>query len=63
VHDIQADYRFNEGIKAYLGINNLRDREPDATYLNTPIGARGRFVYMGISADFENLSSLANPFR
>lgn len=41
VHDIQADYSFNEGIKAYLGINNIRDREPDVTYLNTPVGARG----------------------
>lgn len=63
VHDIQADYAFDSGIKAYIGVNNLRDREPDATYLNTPIGARGRFVYMGLSAEFENLSRLANPFR
>ncbi|MDO9519346.1 MAG: TonB-dependent receptor [Pseudohongiella sp.] len=63
VHDIQADYRFNDGIKGYFGINNIRDREPDATYLNTPIGARGRFFYMGLSAEFENLRSLSNPFR
>ena len=29
VHDIQADYSFNEGIKAYLGVNNVADRKPD----------------------------------
>lgn len=63
VHDVQADYQFNEGIKAYLGVNNLADREPDLTYLNTPIGARGRFFYMGISAEFDSIRSIANPFR
>jgi outer membrane receptor protein involved in Fe transport len=63
VHDIQADYSFNEGIKAYLGVNNVADRKPDLTYLNTPIAARGRFFYMGISAEFENLSSIPGLFR
>lgn len=62
VHDIQADYAFSEGLNAYLGVNNVGDREPDLTYLNTPIGARGRFFYMGISANFENLRDI-NPFR
>lgn len=63
LHDIQADYRFNEGLNAYIGVNNLADREPDLTYMNTPVGARGRFFYMGISAEFENLRSIGNPFR
>ncbi len=63
VHDIQAEYRFNEGLKAYVGVNNLADREPDLTYLNTPVSARGRFVYMGLSAEFSSLPSLSNPFR
>ncbi len=62
VHDIQADYTFNDGLKAYLGVNNIRDREPDATYLNVPVGARGRFVYMGVSAEFENLRNIGNVF-
>jgi outer membrane receptor protein involved in Fe transport len=58
VHDIQADYRFNEGLRAYLGVNNLSDRLPDVTYLNVPVGARGRYVYMGLSASFESLSGI-----
>lgn len=62
VHDIQADYKFSEGISAYLGVNNVGDREPDLTYLNTPIGARGRFFYMGVSADFQSMQDI-NPFR
>ncbi|ALO46368.1 TonB-dependent receptor domain-containing protein [Pseudohongiella spirulinae] len=63
VHDIQAEYAFNEGLKAYLGANNVGDRKPDATYLNTPVSARGRFVYMGLSANFANIRDIANPFR
>jgi iron complex outermembrane recepter protein len=62
-HDVQGEYRFNEGLKAYLGINNLTNRKPDLTYLNTPISARGRFVYLGLSANFANLRSISNPFR
>lgn len=58
VHDIQADYRFNEGLRAYLGVNNLTDELPDRTYLNVPVGARGRYVYMGMSASFESLTGI-----
>jgi len=56
VHDIQADYRFSEGLRAYAGVNNLSDRMPDVTYLNVPVGARGRVVYLGLNVSFESLS-------
>lgn len=62
VHDIQANYDFYNGIEVYLGVNNIADREPDLTYLNTPIGAKGRYFYMGLTANFEDMSNL-NPFR
>jgi len=62
VHDIQASYSFNSGWEAYLGVNNLTKQEPDPTYLNLPVGPRGRVFYLGLSADFESLTSL-NPFR
>lgn len=62
VHDIQASYDFYNGIEVYAGVNNIANREPDPTYLNTPIGAKGRFFYMGLTANFETLTSL-NPFR
>ncbi|MBT8148094.1 MAG: TonB-dependent receptor [Gammaproteobacteria bacterium] len=62
VSDIQANYSFNNGIDVYLGINNLTKQEPDRSYLNLPVGPRGRVVYLGLSADFESLTSL-NPFR
>jgi iron complex outermembrane recepter protein len=63
VQDLQGEYRFNDGLKAYLGVNNLADRKPALTYLNTPISARGRFVYVGLTANFETIPRLSNPFR
>ncbi|MEZ5490212.1 MAG: TonB-dependent receptor [Gammaproteobacteria bacterium] len=62
VHDIQASYTFNNGLETYFGVNNLTEQEPDPSYLNIPVGPRGRVVYLGLSADFESLSNL-NPFR
>lgn len=62
VHDIQSSYNFDNGIEVYLGVNNLANREPDRTYLNTPIGGKGRYFYAGLTANFEEMSNL-NPFR
>lgn len=62
VQDIQGSYAFNSGFEAYFGVNNLTKQEPDPTYLNLPVGPRGRVVYLGISANFDSLTSL-NPFR
>ncbi len=62
VHDIQASYSFNSGWEFYAGVNNITRQEPDPSYLNLPVGPRGRVVYMGVSADFQSLTGL-NPFR
>ena len=61
MHDIQGSYTLNNGLELYGGINNLTGQEPDPSYLNLPVGPRGRVMYLGLSADFQNLSSL-NPF-
>jgi len=62
VHDIQGEYRFTEGFRGYLGVNNFTDVQPAKTYLNTPIGGKGRYFYLGLSADFATMGNL-NPFR
>jgi iron complex outermembrane recepter protein len=62
VQDIQGSYDFASGWNLYAGVNNITGEEPDPTYLNLPVGPRGRVVYMGVSANFDELSSL-NPFR
>lgn len=62
VHDIQGNYTLNNGLELYGGINNLTKQEPDPSYLNIPVGPRGRVVYLGLSADFQSLTGL-NPFR
>ena len=62
VHDIQGSYNFSNGFEVYGGINNLTKQEPDPSYLNLPVGPRGRVAYLGVSADFQSLRSL-NPFQ
>jgi len=62
VHDIQGRYSFNNGLNVYGGVNNFTKQGPDPSYLNLPVGPRGRVMYLGLSADFANLTSL-NPFR
>jgi len=62
VHDIQGSYSFSNGFEVYGGVNNLTKQEPDPSYLNLPVGPRGRVAYLGVSANFESLTSL-NPFR
>lgn len=62
VSDIQGSYTFDNGLETYFGVNNLTDREPDPTYLNLPVGPRGRVIYLGLNVNFASLSSI-NPFR
>ena len=62
VSDVQGNYTFNNGLEAYFGVNNLTKQEPDPTYLNLPVGPRGRVFYLGLNANFSSLTSL-NPFR
>lgn len=62
VHDIQGSYSFSNGFEVYGGVNNLTKQEPDPSYLNLPVGPRGRVAYLGVSAEFQSLTSL-NPFR
>jgi iron complex outermembrane receptor protein len=62
VQDIQGSYSFENGLEAFFGVNNITNQKPDGPYLNLPVGPRGRVVYVGLSADFDNMTSL-NPFK
>lgn len=62
-HDVQIDYDVSDRLAVYAGINNIADRKPDPTFLNTPVGATGRFLYVGLELSFDSLANLSNPFR
>jgi outer membrane receptor protein involved in Fe transport len=62
VQDIQGSYSFENGLEAFFGVNNITNQKPDGPYLNLPVGPRGRVFYVGLSADFDNMTSL-NPFK
>lgn len=62
VHDLQGGFALNGGVEIYAGVNNLTDQEPDPTYLNIPVGPRGRYFYAGVSIDIERMN-FGNPFR
>ncbi|HEX6865988.1 MAG TPA: TonB-dependent receptor, partial [Caulobacteraceae bacterium] len=47
VHDIQVRYAFDGGLELYAGVNNFTNQEPDIGALQTPVGAEGRFFYIG----------------
>lgn len=48
-HDIQARYNVNDSFTIYGGINNFLDQKPDLGSVNRPIGAQGRYFYLGAS--------------
>lgn len=62
VHDIQGSFSLTNGVQFHGGVNNFTKQDPDPSYLNLPVGPRGRVIYLGMSADFQSLTSL-NPFR
>lgn len=51
-HDIQARYRLSDNLSVYGGINNFTNQTPDLGSENEPVGALGRFFYVGASANF-----------
>jgi outer membrane receptor protein involved in Fe transport len=71
VHDIQLRYDLTERFTVYGGINNFTNQEPDIgsgtatagagaqlTTQQTPVGARGRFFYLGGRARLGAVSDL-----
>ena len=48
-HDVQVQYRLDNGFAFYGGVTNLTDQQPDpASYAtNVPISPIGRFLYVG----------------
>lgn len=60
-HDLQARWNVNQQVTVYGGINNLLGQEPDLGSQAIPIGAEGRYFYVGATMRLGSLSSL-NPF-
>ena len=47
-HDIQLSYEVDKRFTFYGGVNNLTDQKPDVAATNgLPVGAAGRFFYIG----------------
>jgi iron complex outermembrane recepter protein len=52
VHDISARYQLTDMVGVYGGINNFTNQQPDLGSSTEPVGALGRFFYVGASASF-----------
>ena len=57
-HDIQARYNVNDQLTVYGGVNNLFNQRPDLGSATQPIGAQGRFIYLGASMRLGGVRSL-----
>lgn len=57
-HDLQARYNVNDQFTVYGGVNNLFNQRPDLGSATQPIGAQGRFVYVGATMRLGGLGSL-----
>jgi outer membrane receptor protein involved in Fe transport len=56
-HDLRAAYDINDDINAYIGVDNLSDREPPLGLTGVGEGSgiyevRGRFWYAGFRVGF-----------
>lgn len=60
-HDISARWNVKDSFTLYGGINNFTNQEPDLGSATYPIGAQGRFFYVGATMRLGGLSAL-NPF-
>ncbi|MCC5871050.1 MAG: TonB-dependent receptor [Gammaproteobacteria bacterium] len=52
VHNVNGSYSFTDGLRVYGGINNVTDRDPFITSASWPVGPRGRFLFLGVQAEF-----------
>ncbi|WP_243395655.1 TonB-dependent receptor plug domain-containing protein [Sphingomonas oleivorans] len=46
-HDLYVAYDVQDHFRLYMGANNLFDQKPDVGSVNYPIGAIGRYLYVG----------------
>ena len=55
VHDVQIAYNLTDNVTLYGGINNFTNQEPDRGSATQPVGALGRFYYVGLSVSLDEL--------
>lgn len=51
-HDISVRYSINDNLAVSGGINNFTNQRPDLGSEEQPVGALGRYYFMGVSASF-----------
>lgn len=51
VHDLSASFAFNDRYTVYGGIQNFTDEEPYDTQPSFPTGTRGRYLFLGFTAN------------
>ena len=49
ITDLNANYRYSDGLSLFAAINNVTDEEPFATQNAWPVGPRGRTFVLGVS--------------
>ena len=54
-HDIQVAYDVDERFNIYAGINNFTDEQPSVGATNFPVSALGRYFYVGVRANLEDV--------
>lgn len=47
--DLFAEYRFNEQIRLFGGVNNVTNQKPDIGELSYPVSPVGRFLFLGLN--------------
>jgi outer membrane receptor protein involved in Fe transport len=52
IHDISASYQILENLGVNVGVNNLGNRKPFLSSINTPVSSIGRLFYIGFNAQF-----------
>ena len=53
-HDLFGNFRFNDRIDVYAGVNNLTNQKPDTGEVFYPVGGVGRYFFAGISVSLMN---------
>jgi iron complex outermembrane receptor protein len=51
IHNLRGGYLINDRFQVFAGINNVTGVDPFITETNYPVGARGRYLFVGLSAN------------
>ncbi len=52
VHNVNGSYYITDDMRLYGGVNNLTDKDPFISTASWPVGPRGRYLFLGLQAQF-----------